>query len=243
MTISNTPNNPLSAPVNLPADVVDAGEISPPSPLSLVMRQMKEKVKNLPILPMAVTMVGVGLLSFAFISGVPFSLPLLISGAIALGLGVAWLMSSQIAKGLGITNNQDNEGGETWQTSAPATQNEERSASERRASKASSQLSQTDTQDREEGGSRKAQTEGALGQSVERGAELRQENQRKEEKGRGIDKTQSAYLRFGSHQAKLKAFEEKPKAKNEEELPRAARDNLAFDDYYDNEGLDEFYLE
>lgn len=246
MTVSNTPNDLPSALASLPAELAGSEEASSPSALSLVLLQMKEKLKNIPKLPMAVTMVGAGLLGFAFISGVPFSFPLLVSGAIVLGLGVAWLMSSQIAKGLGIGSHQEDEDDSHWQASAPAVLNEERAVTERRVSETPSQPSQTDSQEREERHSRQAQADEVERRSANK-AELRRESlkqndQRQENKRRGDDKAQSARLRFGSHQAKLKAFETKPKAKKEEELPKAGRDNLAFDDYYDDD-LDDFYSE
>ncbi len=234
MTISNTPNNPPSFPASLAAEPIEVEGASPPSALSLLILQMKEKLKNVPLWPMVITMVGAGLLGVAFISGTPFSFPLLISGAIVLGLGVAWFMSSQIAKGLGIGSSQDNDENTPRQVSAISDPNA--AASSRRTSQTPSQISQTDSQarqSREDRNSRQAHTDRIRRLSLEQ-----QEGQR-----RNNNQISSAHLGSDRRAAKLKAFEDKPKAKNETELPKAGRFNLAFDDFYDEDDFEDFYNE
>lgn len=272
MAISNTTNNQALTPAAMEAEVIKTEEASPPSTLSLLMLQMKEKLKNVPIWPMAVTMIGASLLGFAFMAGTPFSLPLLISGAIFLGLGMSWIMSSQIAKGLGIGSNQENDEDNTGQASATPAVNEEPSvsegsdANERRASEAPSQTSQTDNQanqerenahnrqshrrsieqheenqSQENRRSRQTQINDAYRRNAERREEQREENEKQEDQRRNNNRGSSAYhLRFEKQKAKLKAFEEKPKARKEDELPRSARDNLAFDSDYDEDDFEDF---
>jgi hypothetical protein len=240
MAISNTTDNLPSAPPSLANELIEAGELSPPSTLSLLVLQMKEKLKNVPIWPMAVTMVGASLLGFAFMAGTPFSLPLLISGAIFLGLGMAWLMSSQIAKGLGIGMNQENDDDGIGQTTSA--QNEAEAANERRESEMPSQISEPNNQarqNREERRSRQTQAD----EIRRRSAEQREENQRQEDQRRGSNQAQLPYLRFDNQAKKLKAYEERPKANREEDLPRAAQVNAAFDEEYDEDDLEDLYLD
>ncbi len=193
------------------ASIPEANQTAP-SPLSLALMLMKEKLKNIPIWPMAITVIGSCLLGFAFMSGVPFSLPLLVSGAIVMGLGIAWLLSSQIAKSLGIgacpngssSQKKEGQGNEVHEENNEVQENNR---------------AQSHSED-----------DAARNENENENRNQQQENNQKTQTQRA--RRISSVIRFNSRETE--EMKKIKSAKTDEDLPKRARENLAFDGSYDD---------